>query len=125
MKNINLYFLGMFCLIMSFTHVFSRVEIIQRRHVAPENIDEFIERETTYWSEVAQKAIDDGKMAQWSLWQKVDGTKVDQDHNFIFINSFEEPTDLDHLDEIWDFKAVFPTKRPEQIVTSHLSTVKD
>ena len=78
-----------------------------------------------YWSEVAQKAIDDGKMAEWSFWQKVDGVDVDQDHNFIFINSFENPEDLDRMDEIWDFKAVFPNKRPDQISTSHLSITKD
>ncbi len=104
---------------------FSKTEIIQRRLVQPEHIVEFIARETTYASEVALKAITDGKMEDWSLCQRMDGLNMDQSHNFIFINSFAEPTDLDRLNEVWDFKAVFPNKSLDKITTMTISTVKD
>ena len=124
-KSTLIYFCSCGILLGSIFELSAKVTVIQRRLVQPENIEEFISRETTFWSEVAQKAVDDGKMAQWSLWQKVDGIDIDEDHNFIFINSFMEPNDLDHINEIWDYTSVFPNKKPEQVSTSHLSTVKD
>ena len=39
--------------------------------VAPENQAEFERLETTYWSQVAKKGIDDGKMIAWGLMRKV------------------------------------------------------
>ena len=51
----------------------AKVEIIQRRYVAPENVSTFIERESVYWSAVALYAIENGKMAEWSLWERVGG----------------------------------------------------
>ncbi|MDH3651789.1 MAG: hypothetical protein OEQ53_19045, partial [Saprospiraceae bacterium] len=40
----------------------AQIVSIQYRHVPQDNIAEFIHRETTYWSQVAQKAVDDGKL---------------------------------------------------------------
>ncbi|MGH2566267.1 MAG: hypothetical protein ACRDE5_17240, partial [Ginsengibacter sp.] len=48
----------------------------QYRHVAPDKVNEFIKRETTYWSKVAQKAIDNGKMTFWALFEKVGGVDM-------------------------------------------------
>lgn len=55
----------------------------------------------------------------------MDGINLDQSHNFIFINSFSEPTDLDRLNEVWDFKAVFPKKSLDKISTIAISIIKD
>ncbi|MCZ6674847.1 MAG: hypothetical protein O7C75_18100 [Verrucomicrobia bacterium] len=126
MQKISSMFKGILWLVLgSLTQVFSNVEVVQTRLVPPDNIDEFVERETTYWSEVARKAIKDGKMVGWSLWQRLDGLNVDESHNFMFINSYAETTDLDHTDEIWNFKKVFPNKKLEDVDTFGLSTVKD
>ena len=72
-----------------------------------------------------RKAIKEDKLIGWSLWQRVDGLNLDATHNFIFINSFEEPADLDHSSDIWNVNKVFPNKRMRDIETSGLSTVKD
>ena len=63
----------------------------QYRYVATENSEEFITKETTYWSEVAKEAIKQGKMVKWELWQKVSGWKLDEGTNFlsIFIIKFQ------------------------------------
>src|SRR5580765_2660887 len=45
----------------------------QYRHVPDDKIEEFVKRETTYWSKVAQKAIDSKAMSFWALLEKVGG----------------------------------------------------
>ena len=107
------------------SHAYANVEVVQTRLVPQNNIQAFIERETTYWSEVARKAIEDGKLAGWSLWQRVDGFDADTNHNFMFINSYDTPEGLDHMETIWDFNAVFPDTSIEDADTFGLSTVKD
>jgi hypothetical protein len=59
----------------------------QYRHVDPDKAAEFIRRETTYWSKVAQKAIDNGKMSFWALLEKVGGTDMATASNYMFVNS--------------------------------------
>ena len=48
----------------------------QYRQVAADKIDEFIKRETTYWSKVARKAIDKGTLTFWGLFEKVGGNDI-------------------------------------------------
>lgn len=98
--------------------------VLQYRHVPPENVEEFVHLETTYWSEVARKAITDGKMVEWELWQKVGGWNLDEGSNFLFVNIFEKREDLDHINEIWNPSEVFPDVRVPSIDTGRLSTVK-
>ena len=101
----------------------AQVVSIQYRHVPQENIDEFISRETTYWSEVAKKAIDDGKMVQWALWQKVGGWQLGEGSNFMFVNVFENPEDINNMAGVWDVSKVFPNVPTSKIETNSLSTV--
>jgi len=108
-----------------FTQLLAKVEVIQRRSVAPENLKTFIFRETNYWSEVAMKAIDEGKMTEWSLWQRVGGKGLDDSHNFIVINTFDKRTDLNYIDDIRNFKTVFPEKTLDEIDTAQISILKD
>ena len=49
------------------------ITVYQYRHVPDSKIDEFIKRETTYWSKVAKKAVDNKKMTFWALLEKVGG----------------------------------------------------
>lgn len=126
MKKPILIFLTLLCLVGGgINPLLGKVEIIQRRFVSPEHIDEFIKRETLYWSEVASKAIQDGKMDEWSFWQRMDGLHMDKTHNFIFINTFSEPSAVDKLAEVWDFKTVFPNKSLKDVDTIPISTVLD
>ena len=68
--------------------------------VAPENQAEFERLETTYWSQVAKKGIDDGKMIAWGLMKKVG--IAGSDANYILVNIFENFQDASNAMSIWD-----------------------
>ncbi len=102
-----------------------QIDVVERRYVPQENIEAFIHRETTYWSEIAKQAIREGKLQRWSLWQQVDGFDIDNNHNFIFNFTYPDGDTLDNAAEIWDPKKVFPRVNPSRIDTLSLSTVKD
>jgi hypothetical protein len=71
----------------------------QFRHVPNDKIDEFIKRETTHWSKVAQKAVDNKTMSFWALFEKVGGYDLPNSSNFLFINTFP---DIDKAGNIWN-----------------------
>ena len=60
----------------------------QYRRVPNDKIDEFLKRETTYWTKVAQKAVDNKKMSFWALLEKVGGYDLPNSSNYLFINTF-------------------------------------
>jgi hypothetical protein len=92
----------------------------QYRHVAPEKVDEFMKRETTYWSKVARKAIDDGKMSFWALLEQVGGTGMSTESNYMFVNSF--PDINADLSKVFDPTKLFPGIPLAKIETNSLST---
>jgi hypothetical protein len=57
-------------LILSATNtlVAQGITTYQYRRVPSDKQAEFIKRETTYWSKVAQKAIDNGTLTFWGLF---------------------------------------------------------
>ena len=112
-----------FAVLLGSSPLFAQVAVLQYRYVPPENVEEFIYRETTFWSEVARKAIDEGNMMGWELWQRVGGIDMDEGANFFFVNVFENKDGIGQ-DGIWNPAAVFPDRRPEDMSTDGLSTVK-
>ncbi|NNF35783.1 MAG: hypothetical protein HKN68_16865 [Saprospiraceae bacterium] len=107
-----------------FSEIFSQVSVMQFRNVPQENIEEFIHRETTYWSEVAQKAVNEGKMVGWSLWQRVGGWDMDDaSTNFVFVNTFANAEGVDNAGSIWNAEAVFPDGRMSAMETGSLGKV--
>ena len=96
------------------------IGVFQFRKVAPENVSEFIERETKYWSKIAQKAVDDGKLINWVLLQKVGGYDLPNSSNFVFLNTVED-IDMD-MGSIWDPAKMFPDVPADQISTWDMST---
>src|SRR6185436_11376795 len=70
----------------------------QYRHVPNDKIDEFIKRETTYWTKVAQKAVDNKQMSFWALLEKVGGYDMPNSSNYLFINTF---SNIDSSMGIW------------------------
>ena len=106
------------------TDAVAQVAIFQYRHVPSENIGEFVRRENTYWSAVAQKAVDDGKLLYWAIWQKVGGWNLDSGSNFLFVNVFSDKEGFNQAGEIWNPTEVFPEMNPEDIDTGGLSTTK-
>jgi len=97
--------------------------VLQYRNVPNENVEEFVYRETTYWSKVAKQAIKDGKMLSWALWQKVGGWEMPGSSNFFFVNVFEKASDLDDIGGAFDASKVFPDVRMTDMETNNLSTV--
>jgi hypothetical protein len=72
------------------------VTVYQYRRVPEDKIDEFLRRETTYWSKVAEKAAKDKKMTFWAVLQKVGGYDLPNNSNFLFINTFPD------VDKAWE-----------------------
>ncbi|MEP6596947.1 MAG: hypothetical protein ABJA71_13425 [Ginsengibacter sp.] len=66
----------------------SSITVYQYRHVPDNKIDEFIKRETTYWSKVAEHALKNKTMTFWGLFEKVGGYDMPNSSNFLFINTF-------------------------------------
>lgn len=95
------------------------VTIYQYRHVPDDKIDEFIKRETTYWSKVAEKAAKEKTMSFWGLFQKVGGYDLPNSSNFLFVNTFP---DIDQVGKVYadaDKTAGVPM---DQMETGSMST---
>lgn len=113
---------GIFCLIASFG-LQAQIISLQYRAVASENVEEFIHRETTYWAPVAKKAIADGNMVAWELWERVGGWDMDDDTpNFVFVNVFADAKSLDNMNAIWSVTSeVHPNMRMSDMETQSMS----
>ncbi len=110
--------IGTFCLFLTIS-LEAQVVVLQYRAVPQQNIADFIHRETTYWSQVAKKAIDEGKMLRWELWQRIGGYDLNADaHNFVFVNVYKDKYGLD--EDIWDVSSVFRNIRIQDMETTTL-----
>ncbi|TRZ46223.1 hypothetical protein DMZ48_02915 [Robertkochia solimangrovi] len=70
------------------TSSYAQVIYMQYRVVPADKEQEFVQRETKYWSKVAKAAIDNGNLQGWSLWHKVGVTNTDAP-NYVFLNIYE------------------------------------
>nr|WP_294908335.1 hypothetical protein [uncultured Lacibacter sp.] len=95
----------------------SQISVYQYRRVPADKIDEFIKRETTYWSKVAQKAVDAKRMNFWGLFEKVGGYDLPNSSNFLFINTFS------NIDSAWNGDVFDPTKLFPKIPYSQMETM--
>jgi hypothetical protein len=66
----------------------SSITVYQFRHIPDNKIDEFLKRETTYWSKVAERALKNKTMTFWGVFEKVGGYDLPNSPNFLFINTF-------------------------------------
>jgi hypothetical protein len=106
---------------ISLSSIAQRVSFYQFRKVPDNKIDEFVKRETTYWSKVAQKAIDSGVMQFWGLFEKVSGGDGDGP-NYLFVNSFDD-IDKAFTSNIFDPSKTFPSVPISKIETNSMSSV--
>lgn len=100
----------------------SQVVVYQYRKVPDNKIADFIFRETTYWSQVAQKAVTAKKMSFWALLEKVGGYDLPNSSNYLFINTFPN-IDSAMMAGVWNPAAAFPNVPMEQMETNSFSTV--
>lgn len=98
------------------------VTVLQYRHVPAEHVPEFLYRETTYWSKVAQKAVDSGKMSFWALLEQVGGHNLGDSPNYLFINTVR---DVDALGDVFNPAGMFPGVPMASIGTDTISTTTD
>jgi len=97
------------------------ITLYQYRQVPSGKTDEFIKRETTYWSKVARRAIDKGTLTFWALLERVDGSDVQNAPNFLFINTY---TNIDgNMGAVWNATAAFPNIPMAKMETGSLSKV--
>ena len=123
MKNLACLILTiLFCLSITTQTVAQEISVFQYRQVPGDKIDEFLHRETTYWSEVAQKAVDKGNLLTWALFQKMGGYDLPNSSNFLFVNTFKDINSA-NMGEIWNASAVFPDVPLDEMETNSLSTV--
>jgi hypothetical protein len=98
----------------------SQITTYQYRHVPYDKIEEFLKRETTYWSKVAQKAVDNKKLNFWALLEKVGGYDLPNSSNYLFINTF---SNIDSSGDIWNDAETIAGVKMDQMETGSLSTV--
>jgi hypothetical protein len=96
------------------------ITVYQYRHVPADKVDEFINRETTYWSEVAEKAMAKGNITFWALLQKMNGYDLPNSSNFLLVNTY---ADIDAAAEVWNPADAFPGVSMDMMETNSLSTV--
>jgi hypothetical protein len=97
----------------------AQITTYQYRRVPGDKIDEFIKRETTYWSKVAQKAVDNKKMNFWALLEKVGGYDMPNSSNYLFINTFPN---IDSSGDIWGSAESIAGVKMDQMETNSIST---
>jgi len=91
----------------------------QYRRVAPENMQEYLKRETTYWAKWAEKEVTKGNMTFWAILQKVGGVNQDTSPNILIINTFK---DYDKGADWASIATMFPDVKMEDIQTADIST---
>ena len=92
------YFLIVLLIAVFQLNSFYQISVYQYRHVPDNNIEEFLKRETTYWSKVAEKAVANKTMTFWALLEKVGGYDLPNSSNYLFINTFPN---IDKVNEVF------------------------
>jgi hypothetical protein len=91
----------------------------QYRRVAPENMQEYLKRETTYWAKWAEKEVAKGNLTFWAILQKVGGIDQDTSPNILIINRFK---DIDKGADWSSIATMFPDVKMEDMDTWGIST---
>ncbi len=117
MKKLTLLVVG---LLMCTPTLFSQAVIThQYRRVEPANMQEYMNREVTYWQKLAESEVTKGNLTFWAILQKVGGLNQDKSANILIVNTFN---DIDASNEIWgNIQELFPDKKMEDMQTGSLS----
>lgn len=91
----------------------------QFRKVAPENMEEYLKRESTYWAKWAEKEVTKGNLTFWAILQKIGGVNQDTSPNILIINTFK---DLDKGADWASVDEMFPDVEMKDIQTWNIST---
>ena len=94
MRNLFLMF-ALICCNVSIGQVVTLMYV----EVSNENQQRFERLEKDYWSQVAKKAIDDGKMMSWIMLKEI---SIPGTHKYLFVNYFENLEQLNQSSSIWN-----------------------
>ena len=92
------------------THAYRRVE--------PQDMNEYLKRETTYWKKFAEQEVTKGNLTFWAILVRVGDVGEDHRPNVLIINT------LNDIDKGLDWESVsdlFPDIKMEDINTNNLS----
>lgn len=93
------------------------------RYVPLENMEEYLKRETTYFSKLAEDEMKKGNLTYWAILEKVGGDDLQNTPNVLTINSFNN---VDDSEIVWSkVEELFPNVKPEDIYTEELCTRTD
>ncbi len=98
---------------------------VAHRFVEREDMAEYIKREQDYWKPIAEKAIEEGRMSVWSVWQRIGGFNMDKEPNILIYAEFDKTSDLELYGSgtpAW--KKVFPDKKFSDISVRDLFEAK-
>lgn len=127
MKNLSVRILSVSCLLLVLTaQSFSQnIVVVNRRHVDPENVQEYIRRESTYWKEVAKKAIADDRLASWAIYQRIGGFDVHKEPNFTVVNVYTPEQFGKGGRHRGYLKELFPNVKEADMRVNKISTTHD
>ncbi len=113
MKKLSLFILGLAFCVPTLTA--QAIITHQYRRVEPENMQEYLKRETTYWQKLAESEVTKGNLTFWAILRKVGGINQDKGSNILIINTFNN---LETSNEIWgNLQALFPDTKMEDMAT--------
>jgi hypothetical protein len=95
------------------------ITVYQYRHVPDDKIEEFVKRETTYWSKVAEKAVKDKSMTFWALLEKIGGYDLPNSSNYLFVNTFPN---IDKVNEVFSNVEATAGVKISEMETGSIST---
>ena len=110
---------GIFCFQLNLKAQDRSITSYQYRHVPDDKIEEFIKRETTYWSKVAEKAVKDKTMTFWALLEKIGGYDLPNSSNYLFINTFPN---LDKIGDVFSNVESVAGVKMSEMETNSIST---
>ena len=94
MKNLLIAFT-----LLCFNYSTAQVATLMYVEVSSENQQRFERLEKDYWSQIAKKAIDDGKMMSWFMLKEISTPGT---HKYLFVNYFENLDQLNQASLIWN-----------------------
>ena len=94
------------------------IATVRHRFVERDNMAEYIKREQDYWKPIAEKAIAEGRMSVWSVWQKIGGFNIDEEPNILIYAEYEKVEDMGSRVGSWS--ELFPDKKFSEISVAHL-----
>lgn len=85
--------------LLCFNYSTAQVVTLMYVEVSSENQQRFERLEKDYWSQIAKKAIDDGKMMSWIMLKEI---STPDTHKYLFVNYFENLDQLNQASSIWN-----------------------